>query len=110
MVKFGGKIGTLYQMLKNALKKHPLQNRTNVQIKGGGGQRPFEQCSKKLHFFEMGASLSANVETETSVLERKKDGASLHQMVKFFVGQLIIIPLSNSRNIGRMRGSHQYRL
>ena len=37
MVKFGGKIGTLYQMLKNAFKKHPLQNRTNVQIKGGGG-------------------------------------------------------------------------
>ena len=58
MVKFGGKIGTLYQMLKNAFKKHPLQNRTNVQIKGGGGQRPFEQCSKKLHFFEMMASLS----------------------------------------------------
>ena len=24
-------------MLKNAFKKHPLQNRTNVQIKGGGG-------------------------------------------------------------------------
>ena len=23
-------------MLKNAFKKHPLQNRTNVQIKGGG--------------------------------------------------------------------------
>ena len=45
-------------MLKNAFKKYPPQNRTNVQIKGGGGgQRPFEQCSKKLHFFEMGASL-----------------------------------------------------
>ena len=58
MVKFGGEIGTLYQMLKNAFKKHPLQNRTNVQIKGGGGQRPFEQCSKKLHFFERMASLS----------------------------------------------------
>ena len=58
MVKFGGKIGTLYQMLKNAFKKHPLQNRTNVQIKGGGGgQRPFEQCSKKLHFSERRASL-----------------------------------------------------
>ena len=57
MVKFGGKIGTLYQMLKNTFKKHPLQNRTNVQIKGGG-QRPFEQCSKKLHFFERSASLS----------------------------------------------------
>ena len=39
-------------------KKHPLQNRTNVQIKGRGGQRPFEQCSKKLHFFETKASLS----------------------------------------------------
>ena len=58
MVKFGGKIGTLYQMLKNAFKKYPPQNRTNVQIKGGGGgQRPFEQCSKKLHFFERKASL-----------------------------------------------------
>ena len=68
MVKFGGKIGTLYQMLKNAFKKHPLQNRTNVQIKGGGGQRPFEQCSKKLHFFEMGASLSSLSELVVVVL------------------------------------------
>ena len=59
MVKFGGKIGTLYQ---NAFKKHPLQNRTNVQIKGGGGQRPFEQCSKKLHFFERMASLTCITE------------------------------------------------
>ena len=25
-----------FLMLKNAFKKHPLQNRTNVQIKGGG--------------------------------------------------------------------------
>ena len=58
MVKFGGKIGTLYQMLKNAFKKHPLQNRTNVQIKGGGGQRPFEQCSKKHHFSPVMASLN----------------------------------------------------
>ena len=40
------------------IKKHPLQNRTNVQIKGGGGQRPFEQCSKKLHFSLAMASLS----------------------------------------------------
>ena len=58
MVKFGGEIGTLYQMLKNAFKKHPLQNRTNVQIKGGGGQRPFEQCSKKHHFSPTMASLN----------------------------------------------------
>ena len=41
-------------MLKNAFKKHPLQNRTNVQIEGGGSQKPFEQCSKKLHFFLKG--------------------------------------------------------
>ena len=33
MVKFGGEIGTLYQ---TRFKKHPLQNRTNVQTKGGG--------------------------------------------------------------------------
>ena len=32
-------------------EKHPLQNRTNVLIKGGGGQRPFEQCSKKTSLF-----------------------------------------------------------
>ena len=44
-------------MLKNAFKKHPLQNRINVQIKGGGGQTPFEQCSKKLHFSYAMASL-----------------------------------------------------
>ena len=50
-----------FSMLKNAFKKYPPQNRTNVQIKGGGGQRPFEQCSKKLHFFEMGASLSTTI-------------------------------------------------
>ena len=33
MVKFGGKIGTFYQMLKNAFKKHPLQNRTKAKQK-----------------------------------------------------------------------------
>ena len=47
----------IFHMLKNAFKKHPLQNRTNVQIKGGGGQRAFEQCSKKQHFSETMASL-----------------------------------------------------
>ena len=46
-----------FSMLKNAFKKYPPQNRTNVQIKGGGGQRPFEQCSKKLHFSLAMASL-----------------------------------------------------
>ena len=72
MVKFGGKIGTLYQMLKNAFKKHPLQNRTNVQIKGGGGQRPFEQCSKKLHFSERMASLTRSKKKEENILEKGK--------------------------------------
>ena len=57
MVKFGGKIGTLYQMLKNAIKKHPLQNRTNVQIKGGGGKGVLNNVKKKLHFSYTMASL-----------------------------------------------------
>ena len=39
------------------------QNRTNVQIKGGGGQRAFEQCSKKLHFSCRMASLCGDVIT-----------------------------------------------
>ena len=70
----------------------------------------YKAVEKMVLDMQGGVKVSANVETETSVLARKKDGASLHQMVKFFVGQLIIIPLSNSRNIGRMRGCHQYRL
>ena len=74
----------------------------------------YKAVEKMVLDMQGGVKASANVETETSALERKEeekeDGASLHQMVKFFVGQLIIIPLSNSRNIGRMRGSHQYRL
>ena len=50
MVKFGGEIGTLYQIFtpcKNAFKKHPMQNRTNVQIKGGGGEKGLLNNVKK---------------------------------------------------------------
>ena len=50
MVKFGGKIGTFYQMLKNAFKKHPLQNRTNVQIKGGGVKGLLNNVQKNCTF------------------------------------------------------------
>ena len=50
MVKFGGKIGTLYQMLKNTFKKHPLQNRTNVQIKGGGVKGLLNNVQKNCTF------------------------------------------------------------
>ena len=50
MVKFGSKIGTLYQMLKNAFKKHPLQNRTNVQIKGGGAKGLLNNVQKNFTF------------------------------------------------------------
>ena len=58
MVKFGGKIGTLYQMLKNAFKKHPLQNRTNVQIKGGGGVKGlFKNVQKNCTFLKWGLPL-----------------------------------------------------
>ena len=74
----------------------------------------YKAVEKMVLDMQGGVKVSANVETETSVLERKQeekeDGTSSPQMVKFFVGQLIIIPLSNSRNIGRMRGRHQYRL
>ena len=38
-------------MLKNAFKKHPLQNRTNVQIKGGGGAKAFWTMFKKTALF-----------------------------------------------------------
>ena len=54
MVKFGGKIGTLYQMLKNALKKQPLQNRTNVQIKGGGSKAFWTMFKKTALFWKEG--------------------------------------------------------
>ena len=50
MVKFGGEIGTLYQIslpAKTRFKKHPLQNRTNVQIKGGGGAKGLLSNVKK---------------------------------------------------------------
>ena len=45
-------------MLKNAFKKHPLQNRTNVQIKGGGVKGLVNNVKKKLHFSLVMASLS----------------------------------------------------
>ena len=52
MVKFGGEIGTLYICSKTRYKKHPLQNRTNVQIKGGeGGSKAFWTMFKKTALF-----------------------------------------------------------
>ena len=48
MVKFGGEIGTLYKII---IKKHPLQNRTNVQIKGGGGAKGLLNNVKKTALF-----------------------------------------------------------
>ena len=48
----------------------------------------YKAVEKMVLDMQGGVKVSANVETETSVLERKKDGASLHLMVKFFVGQL----------------------
>ena len=53
----------------------------------------YKAVEKMVLDMQGGVKVSANVETETSALERKEeekeDGASLHQMVKFFVGQLI---------------------
>ena len=53
MVKFGDEIGTLYQfflMLKTCFKKHPLQNRTNVQKKGGGVKGLLNNVQKNCTF------------------------------------------------------------
>ena len=58
MVKFEGKIGTLYQMLKNAFEKHPLQNRTNVQIKGGGVKGLLNNVKKNCTFLTWRLPLS----------------------------------------------------
>ena len=45
MVKFEGKIGTLYTNIFNAQKRFLKNSPHDVQIKGGEeGQRPFEQC------------------------------------------------------------------
>ena len=44
----------VYALLLKFLQKNSPHN---VQTKGGGGQRPYEQCSKKLHFSLMTASL-----------------------------------------------------
>ena len=52
MVKFGGEIGTLYHYIKNAFKKHPLQNRTNVQIKGGGVKGLLNNVQKNCTFLK----------------------------------------------------------
>ena len=39
-------------MLKNAFKKHPLQNRTNVQIKGGGVKGLLNNVQKNCTFLK----------------------------------------------------------
>ena len=44
----------VYALLLKFLQKNSPHD---VQTKGGGVQRPFEQCSKKLHFSFMTASL-----------------------------------------------------
>ena len=41
-----------FLMLKNAFKKHPLQNRTNVQIKGGGVKGLLNNVQKNCTFLK----------------------------------------------------------
>ena len=66
--------------------------------KGGrGGQRPFEQCSKKLHFFETSASLSFHWVFELQPRNMDKEGGSLD-----FVSELV--PEVMTRQLGRLRG------
>ena len=67
MVTFGGEIGTLYQMLKNVFKKHPLQNRTNVQIKGGGVKGLLNNVKKNCTFLKWGLPLVTQVCSRLSI-------------------------------------------
>ena len=46
-----------FLMLKNAFKKHPLQNRTNVQIKGGGFKGLLNNVQKNCTFLKRGLPL-----------------------------------------------------
>ena len=56
--------GVYALLLKFLQKKSPH----DVQTKGGGGQRPFEQCSKKLHFSYGTASLTGRTSTVEALL------------------------------------------
>ena len=51
-------ITTIFNAQKRVLKNTPCKIGQMFKRKGGGGQRPFEQCSKKLHFSLGMASLS----------------------------------------------------
>ena len=64
MVKFGGEIGTLYQIFtpcKMRFKKHPLQNRTNVQTKGGGVKSLLNNVKKNCTFLNEWLPLAVSV-------------------------------------------------
>ena len=50
-----------FLMLKNAFKKHPLQNRTNVQIKGGGVKGLLNNVQKNCTFLTGGHPLCIDV-------------------------------------------------
>ena len=90
MVKVGGKIGTLYQMLKNAFKKHPLQNRTNVQIKGGGGGKGLlNNVQKNCTFLKWGLPLVRQFDPGKISPTRAKNSVFASNKVKR--GQIIII-------------------
>ena len=57
----------VYALLLKFLQKNSPHN---VQTKGGGGQRPFEQCSNKLHFSYRAASLSGSTNHSTKLIGR----------------------------------------
>ena len=63
-------------MLKNSFKKHPLQNRTNVQIKGGGSKAFWTMFKKTALFLHGGfpkhACNSTTVRGDMARLGRKE--------------------------------------
>ena len=65
-------------MLKTAFKKHPLQNRTNVQIKGGGGKGLLNNVQKTALFSWDGFPKST-INRKYFFCKNKFPSVSIHQ-------------------------------
>ena len=63
---------TYISYFKNAFKKHPPQNRTNVQIKGGGGKGLLNNLQKNCTFLKGGLPLPTEFELSIFVFLKKE--------------------------------------
>ena len=58
-------------MLKNAFKKHPLQNRTNVQIKGGGVKGLLNNVQKNCTFLKARHPLGPGLKNQGYLIQQR---------------------------------------